>query len=161
MLPLLFQFILQGSSGATAAPGNPCVPCPNPFCPQLWAHSRLAAALSTFLAPLRRNRFNHDPHYACEQNSSSIGPFTQVFAHLQVQYPAEPQLTVHKDLNMTNPPMIHGLRAGHDFVSMHCRHCQAQTQTHSNSAAHTRATQTSHRHGRNWVGLEGLWCKAC
>lgn len=28
------------------------------------------------------------------------------------------------------------------------------TQTHSNGAAHRHATQTSHRHGRSWMGLE-------
>lgn len=161
---LLFQFILQCSSGPhsqhskpgtgpTATPGNPCVPCPNPFCPQLptlgtfqpcWCPDHM------FLAPLRKNRFKHDPHYACEQNSSSMRLLTQVLAYLKVQHFAESQLTVHKDLNMT-----HGLRAGHDLSACIANNAKpsAGTQTHSNSVAHKHATQTFYRHGRNRMGF--------
>lgn len=119
----------QPGTAPTAAPGNPCVPCPNPsgaLLPALgtpqagWCHDHM------LLAPLRKNRLKPDPHCACKHNSNSMGLFTQVLAHLQVQHFAKSQLTVHKDLNVTNQPMIYGLRAGHGFVSMHCKQWQAQ-----------------------------------
>lgn len=72
----------------------------------------------------------HDPHYAWEQSSSSMGLLTQVLAYLQVQHFAESQLTVHKDPSMTNQSMTHGLRAGHDLSACIANNAKPSAGTH-------------------------------
>lgn len=52
---------------------------------------------------------------------------TLVLAYLQVKHFAESQLTVHKELNLINQSVTHGLTVGRELFCMHCDCEQCQS----------------------------------
>lgn len=133
------------------------MPCPRPCCPQLWAHSRLAAALSTHSLPHSGRTdltMTHTMHVDRIQaprvhllKSLSTFKFSTLL-NLSSQF---------KDLNKTNQSMIHGLRAGHDFVSMHCRQCQAQFVLTHKHIQMVQLIHMQHKHPPGMAGTGWVW----